>query len=114
MEKKKTIFREYFPNYLGHIPMKREVIGKTVGATNEEIKNILNREPPYEDILVPSKLNDYSYYNKNYFNENFSKEYRLEEDKIFSNRSKEAKTWINGSKYKIYPQHVPGKLFFNF
>ena len=38
-----------------------------------------------------------------------AKEYKLEEDQAFSNRSKLAKTWINGSKYQIYPQHIPGK-----
>lgn len=108
MLEKKTIFREYFPGYLGHIPMKNEIIGMTVGATNEQIKSILNKQPPHEDILVPSRREDYTYYTKNYFCENFSKDYELEEDKIFSNKSKEAKTWINGSKYKIYPQHIPG------
>jgi hypothetical protein len=104
----KTIYREYFPNYGGHIPMQREVIGMTVGATNNFIKSYLTREPEYEQKLVPSTQNDYSYYNKGYFNENFAKEYRLEEDKVFSNKSKEAKTWINGSKFKIFPQHIPG------
>jgi hypothetical protein len=104
----KTIFREYFPGYMGHIPMKNEVIGMTVGATNEYIKSYLTREPEYEEKLVPSAQNDYAYYNKGYFNENFAKEYKLEEDKNFSNRSKEAKTWIGGAKYSIYPQHIPG------
>jgi hypothetical protein len=108
MLEKKTIFREYFPGYLGHIPMKNEIIGMTVGATNEQIKSILNKQPPFEDQLIPSKLDDYTYYTKNYFCENFSKDYKLEEDKIYSNKSKDAKTWINGSKYRIYPQHVPG------
>jgi len=108
MLEKKTIYREYFPGYLGHIPMKNEIIGMTVGATNEQIKSILNKQPPFEDKLIPSKLNDYKYYTKNYFCNSFSKEYDLEEDKIFSNRSKDAKTWLNGSKYQIYPQHIPG------
>lgn len=108
MLEKKTIFREYFPGYLGHIPMKNEIIGMTVGATNEQIKSILNKQPPFEDKLIPSKLDDYRYYTKNYFCNTFSKEYDLEEDKIFSNKSKDAKTWLNGSKYQIYPQHVPG------
>lgn len=108
MLEKKTIFREYFPGYLGHIPMKNEIIGMTVGATNEQIKSILNKQPPFEDKLIPSKLDDYKYYTKNYFCNTFSKEYDLEEDKIFSNKSKDAKTWLNGSKYQIYPQHVPG------
>ena len=104
----KTIFREYFPGYMGHIPMKNEVIGMTVGATNDYIKSYLTREPEFEQKLVPSTQNDYAYYNKGYFNENYAKEYKLEEDKIYSNRSKDAKTWINGSKYNIYPQHIPG------
>jgi hypothetical protein len=104
----KTIFREYFPGYMGHIPMKNEVIGMTVGATNDYIKSYLTREPEYEQKLVPSVQRDYTYYNKGYFNDNFAKGYNLEEDKIYSNRSKEAKTWISGSKYQIYPQHVPG------
>jgi hypothetical protein len=107
MIEKKSIYREFFSGYMGHIPMKNEIIGMTVGATNEQIKSILNRQPPYEDQLVPSILPDYSYYGKNYFCENFSKDYKLEEDQIYSNKSKDAKTWINGSKYKIYPQHIP-------
>jgi len=108
MNEKKSIFREYFPHYCGHIPMKNEIIGMTVGATNEQIKSILNKQPPFEDQLVPTAMNDYTYYTKNYFCDNFSKDYQLEEDKIYSNKSKDAKTWINGSKYKIYPQHIPG------
>lgn len=105
----KSIYREFFPGYMGHIPMKNEVIGLTVGATNEYIKNYMEREPAFNDKLVPSVLNDYSSFNKNYFTNALSKEYHLEEDKAFSNRSKESKTWINGSKYQIYPQHIPGK-----
>jgi len=108
MDKKKTIYREYFPGYMGHIPVKGEVIGMTVGATNDYIKEILNREPPQEEKLVPSAHKDYSFYNKSYFHENLSKDYRLEEPAIFSNQSKDAKTWIGGSKYNIYPQHIPG------
>jgi hypothetical protein len=107
----KTIYREFFPGYMGHIPMKNEVIGLTVGATNENIKTYMEREPNYYDKLVPSVLPDYSNFDKNYFTNNIlSKEYKLEEDKAFSNRSRLAKTWINGSKYQIYPQHIPGKL----
>jgi len=106
----KTIYREFFPGYMGHIPMKNEVIGLTVGATNENIKTYMEREPIYSDKLVPSTLPDYSNFNKDYFTNNtLSKEYKLEEDQAFSNRSKLAKTWINGSKYQIYPQHIPGK-----
>ena len=104
----KTLYREYFPGYMGHIPFKNDTIGMTVGATNEHIKSFLTREPEYEHKLVPSAQNDYSYYNKRYFTENMSKDYNLEEEKVFSNKSKEARTWINGSKYKIYPQHIPG------
>lgn len=88
--------------------MKNEVIGMTVGATNGFIKSYLAREPDYEQNLIPKAQENYNTYNKNYFNENFSKEYKLDEDKIQSNRSKDAHTWLNGSKYKIYPQHVPG------
>jgi hypothetical protein len=108
----KLVYREYFPGYLGHIPLKNETIGMTVGATNEHIKKILTKEPPQEDQLVPSPTTDYTFYNKNYFNDNFSKDYKLEEDKIYSNRSAEAKTWIAGSKFKIYPQHIPGIIHF--
>lgn len=104
----KTIYREYFPGYMGHIPYKNEVIGMTVGATNEHIRSYLTREPDYEQKLVPSTQSDYSYYNKGYFNENMAKDYNLEEDKVYSNKSKDAKTWISGSKFKIYPQHIPG------
>ena len=108
MESKKNLYREYFPGYLGHIPLKNDIIGMTVGATNETIKSILTKEPNYSERLIPSVHNDYNYYHKNYFCDNFSKEYKLEENKIFCNRSKEAKTWINSSKYAIYPQHIPG------
>ncbi len=104
----KLVYREYFPGYMGHIPLKNEVMGMTVGATNEHIKKILTKEPPHEDQLIPSPETDFAFYKKNYFNENFSKEYKLEDEKIFSNRSAEAKTWINGSKFNIYPQHIPG------
>jgi hypothetical protein len=106
----KTIYREYFPGYMGHIPIKNEVIGLTVGATNEFIKGYLQREPVYSETLIPSVQPDYSNYNKNYFNDVMSKEYQLEEDPVYSNRSRHAKTWISGSKYKIYPQHIPGNF----
>ena len=36
---KKSLYREYFPGYMGHIPLKNEVIGMTVGATNNYIKS---------------------------------------------------------------------------
>lgn len=107
----KMVYREYFPGYMGHIPLKNDTIGMTVGATNDHIKKILNKEPPHEDQLVPSPNSDYTFYNKNYFNDNFSKDYKLEEDKIYSNRSAEAKTWISGSKFQINPQHIPGIIY---
>lgn len=105
---KKNLYREYFPGYMGHIPLKNEVIGMTVGATNNFIKSYLTKEPDYEQTFVPSICKDYTYYNKGYFNEEMAKGYELEEDKIYSNRSKEAKTWINGCKHKLYPEHIPG------
>ena len=105
---KKGLYREYYPGYMGHIPYKYEVIGMTVGATNNHIKSFLTKEPDYEKTFVPSNEVDYTYYNKGYFNERMSKSYPLEEDKIFSNRSKEARTWICGNKHVLYPEHVPG------
>ena len=95
---------------MGHIPLKNDTIGMTVGATNDHIKKILTKEPPHEGQLVASPNTDYTFYNKNYFNDNFSKDYKLEEDKIYSNRSAEAKTWICGSKFKINPQNVFGEM----
>lgn len=105
---KKSLYREYFPGYMGHIPLKNEVIGMTVGATNNYIKSSLTKEPDYEQTFIPSTKPDYTYYNRGYFNEDMSKNYPLEEDKIFSNRSKEARTWICGSKHQLYPEHIPG------
>ena len=102
-------YREDFPHYSGHIPYKKnEVIGMTVGATNDYIQKILSKEPVKEEVLMPLAYDDYSYYNKDYFNENFSRDYKLEEEKVFSNNSKDAETWIGSSKFKIYPQHIPG------
>jgi hypothetical protein len=108
IENKTSTYRENFPGYMGHIPYKNEVIGKTVGSCNDHIKMLLTTEPPKEEIIRPIAYDDYSHYHRDYFNENFSKEYKLEEDRVYSNKSKEADTWINGSKYKIYPQHIPG------
>ncbi len=105
---KKGLYREYYPGYMGHIPYKYEVIGMTVGATNNHIKSFLTKEPDYEQTFIPSNMVDYTYYNKGYFNENMSKNYPLEEDKIFSNRSKDARTWICGNKHVLYPEHIPG------
>lgn len=109
MSNDKLNLREDFPHYSGHIPYKKnEVIGMTIGATNEYIKSILSKEPIKEQALIPSSHDDYSFYDKDYFNNTFSKDYKLEEDEIFSNRSRLADTWIGSSKYKIYPQHIPG------
>ena len=55
---KNSLFREYFPGYMGHIPYKYEVIGMTVGATNSHIKSLLRKEPDYEKTFVPSIKND--------------------------------------------------------
>lgn len=102
-------YREDFPHYSGHIPYKKnEVIGMTVGATNNYIKSILSKEPIKEEIIVPITYDDYSYYNKDYFNDTFSRDYKLDEDIVYSNKSKDAETWLGSSKYKIYPQHIPG------
>ena len=105
---KKNMYREYFPGYCGHIPYKYEVIGKTVGATNYHIKSLLTKEPDYSQTYIPSINKDYTYYKKDYFNSDFAKGYELEEDKIFGMRSKEARTWINGNKHQLYPEHIPG------
>ena len=104
---KKSNFREDFPGYQGHIPYKYSIIGKTVGSTNETIKELLSTEPPKETSLKPGECTDFSHYNRDYYCDNFDRNYPLEEDKIFSNKSKDAQTWISGDKYKIYPQHIP-------
>jgi hypothetical protein len=71
----KSICREDYPGYMGHIPLKTDVnIGMTVGATNEMIKKIVTSEPQKEDVLIGTPYDDYSYYNKDYFNKTFSKE----------------------------------------
>lgn len=102
-------YREDFPQYSGYIPYKKnEVIGMTVGATNNYIKKIISKEPVKEEVIVPIAYNDYSYYNKDYFNKTFSKDYKLDEEEAYSNSAKNADTWISSSKYKIYPQHIPG------
>ena len=93
---------------MGHIPYKYEVIGMTVGATNDHIKSLLRKEPDYEKTFVPSNKTDYTYYNKDYFSQSMSKNYPLEEDKIYSNKSKDARTWICGNKHVLYPEHIPG------
>ena len=105
---KKGYYREFYPGYMGHIPYKYEVIGMTVGATNSHIKSLLRKEPDYEKTFVPSNRTDYTYYNKDYFSPTMSKNYPLEEDKIYSNKSKDARTWICGNKHVLYPEHIPG------
>ena len=54
-DEKKSIFREDFPGYEGHIPYKYSIIGKTIGATNDTIKDILTTEPPKDISLLPTK-----------------------------------------------------------
>ena len=80
----------------------------TVGATNAHIKSLLRKEPDYEKTFIPSNKTDYTYYNKDYFSQSMSKNYPLEEDKIYSNKSKDARTWICGNKHVLYPEHIPG------
>jgi hypothetical protein len=108
LENKSSVYRDNFPGYMGHIPYKKEVIGMTVGSTNDHIKQLLTTEPPKDQNLHSIKYDDYSYYNKDYFNQNFCRDYKLEEDAINSNKSRDAETWVAGSKYKIFPQHIPG------
>ncbi len=101
-------FFDNFPGYLGYFPMKNDTIGMTINTANEFVRDNFKQKPIEQENLGPIKYNDYSQYHKDYFNKNFSRDYTLEEEKIFSFNSKEADTWINGSKYKIYPQHIPG------
>ena len=108
MKDKTSNYREDFPGYQGHIPYKFGVIGQTVGSTNQTIKELLTTEPTKETILRPSTNKDFSQYDKDYYCDNFSRDYPLEEDKIYSTKSKDAQTWLSGDKYKIYPQHIPG------
>ena len=70
---KQSLFREYFPGYMGHIPYKSEVIGMTVGATNNHIKSLLTKEPDYKAQLEPIPDEDYTYYNRRYFTKDISK-----------------------------------------
>ena len=108
MSEKTSNFREDFPGYQGHIPYKFAVIGQTVGATNDTIKQILTTEPPKTTLLKPMNCTDFSQYDRDYYCDTFYRDYPLEEDMIYSNKSKNAQTWIAGDKYKIYPQHIPG------
>ena len=104
---RKSNYREDYPGYQGFIPYKYSIIGKNVGATNEAIKSLLTDEPPKETLVKPGEIKDFSHYNRDYYCDNFDRNYPLEEEKIFSNKSKDAKTWISSDKYKIYPQHIP-------
>ena len=108
LENKAINFRDDFPGYMGYIPFKKEVIGLTVGSTNKYIRGAYTIEPIKEESLRPVTYDDHTHYNKDYFNDNFSRDYKLEDNQIYSNKSRDASTWVNGSKYKIYPQHIPG------
>ena len=105
---KQSTYREDFPGYQGHIPYKFSIIGKTVGATNETIKELLTTEPPKSTLLRPSDNTDFSHYDRDYYCDTFYRGYPLEEDKIYSNKSKDARTWICGNKHVLYPEHIPG------
>jgi hypothetical protein len=107
MSERKSYYREDYPGYQGFIPYKYSIIGKNIGATNEAIKSLLTDEPPKETMLRPGDSKDFSHYNRDYYCDNFDRSYPLEEEKVFSNKSKDAKTWISSHKYKIYPQHIP-------
>ena len=104
---KKSNYREDYPGYQGFIPYKYSIIGKNVGARNEAIKSLLSDEPPKDITIKPGQNRDYSHYNRDYYSDNFDRSYPLEEEKIYTNKSKESKTWLMGDKYKIYPQHIP-------
>ena len=104
---RKSNYREDYPGYQGYIPYKYSIIGKNIGATNEAIKSLLTDEPPKETAIRPGEYKDFSHYNRDYYCDNFNRSYPLEEEKIFTNKSKDAKTWISSDKYKIYPQHIP-------
>ncbi len=104
---RKSNYREDYPGYQGFIPYKYSIIGKNIGATNEAIKSLLTDEPPKETSIKPGEIKDFSHYNRDYYCDNFDRSYPLEEEKIFTNKSKDAKTWISSDKYKIYPQHIP-------
>ena len=104
---RKSNYREDYPGYQGFIPYKYSIIGKNVGARNEAIKSLLTDEPPKEISLKPGNNRDFSHYNRDYYSDNFDRNYPLEEEKIYSYKSKDSKTWLSSDKYKIYPQHIP-------
>ena len=58
---KQSNYREDFPGYQGHVPYKYSIIGKTVGATNETIKELLSTEPPKETFLQPGDKKDFRF-----------------------------------------------------
>lgn len=101
-------FSDNFPGYLGFIPLKNDCIGMTIGAANDYVRSNTQKKPIDTEDLGPIRYEDYTQYHKDYFNKHFYRDYPLEEDKIYSYNSKDADTWICGSKYKIYPQHIPG------
>ena len=107
-KEKEGKFYDNFPGYLGFVPLKKDTIGLTISAANEFVRENITQKPSEFENLGQIKYNDYSQYHKDYFNKNFSRDYPLDEEKIFSYKSKDAETWVNGSKYKIYPQHIPG------
>ena len=89
---KKNLYREYFPGYMGHIPFKYEVIGMTVGATNNYIKSntiqiksiphfqfvIYNSQEqiiPYSYIFHPIQLNIHIIYSFTMFSQPFYSTY---------------------------------------
>ena len=90
MSEKTSNYREDFPGYQGHIPYKFGIIGKTVGATNETIKQLLTTEPPKTTLLKPADCTDFSQYDRDYYCDTFYRGYPLEEDKIYSNSFYEA------------------------
>lgn len=108
MNEKEGKFYDNFPGYLGFVPLKNDVIGMTIGAANDYVREKISQRPSENENVGEIKYDDYSQYYKDYFNKNFSRDYPLDEEKIFSYKSNDAQTWINGAKYKIYPQHVPG------
>lgn len=101
-------FRPGYPGYTGYIPYKYSIIGKTIGGTTEMIEEMLTDNVQKEINLGNNPQEDYGRNTKNYFNREFNRSYPLEEDKIYTTKSKDAKTWIRGDKYKIYPQQIPG------
>ena len=63
-------FADNFPVYLGFIPLKNDVIGMTIGAANEYVRNNVDKKPVETENLGSIKYDDYSQYHKDYFNIN--------------------------------------------